>query len=106
MIWAAQTRSMPGGRGAFLVLFECNDDFVIQYCDPDFENCFQAHASELQLTDQAAANLEWTALEDRAVDLALMAPLFNAGGDFVSARVGNYQLGPFGWDLFDQMWVQ
>ena len=41
-----------------------------------------------------------------AVDLALWAPLYNAGGDFVSARVGNYQFSPIGWALFDQMWVQ
>jgi len=41
-----------------------------------------------------------------AVDLALWVPLYNAGGDFVSARVGNYQFSPTGSVLFDQMWVQ
>jgi hypothetical protein len=37
--------------------------------------------------------------------LALWAPLYNAGGDFVSARVGNYQFSPTGEVLYDQMWV-
>ena len=49
---------------------------------------------------------EWAALDHRAVDLALLAPMVNSGADFVSERVGNYQFSPAYEALFDQMWVQ
>ena len=39
-------------------------------------------------------------------DQALAVPLYNAGAEFVSARVGNYQFSPAGSVLFDQIWVQ
>jgi peptide/nickel transport system substrate-binding protein len=91
----------------FLGLFTCGGDTisVINHCDPDFDAAFN-HARELQATDPAAASIEWAALDHRGVDLALLAPLHNAGADFVSERVGNYQLTPMGVVLFDQMWVQ
>ena len=91
----------------FLGLFTCDGDpiSVINHCDPDFDAAFD-HALELQATDPAAAVAEWAALDHWGVDLALMAPLHNAGADFVSERVGNYQLTPMGVVLFDQMWVQ
>lgn len=91
----------------FLGLFRCGGDplTIINYCDPEFDAAFD-HALELQTTDPAAAVAEWAALDHWGVDLALLAPLYNAGGDFVSARVGNYQFSPTGFVLFDQMWVQ
>jgi len=91
----------------FLGLFTCGGDTisVINHCDPDFDAAFN-HARELQATDPAAASIEWAALDQRGVDLALLAPLHNAGADFVSERVDNYQLTPMGFVLFDQMWVQ
>ena len=91
----------------FLLLFACGGDpiAVINYCDPDFDAAYN-HARELQATDPAAALLEWAALDRQGVDLALLAPLHNTGADFVSERVGNYQLSPMGVILFDQMWVQ
>jgi len=91
----------------FLGLFTCGGDpiSVINYCDPDFDAAFD-HALELQATDPAAAVAEWAALDRGGVDLALLAPIYNAGGDFVSARVGNYQFSPAYEVLFDQMWVQ
>jgi peptide/nickel transport system substrate-binding protein len=91
----------------FLGLLTCGGDTisVINHCDPDFDAAFN-HARELQATDPAAAAIEWAALDRRGVDLALLAPLHNAGADFVSERVGNYQLTPMGFVLFDQMWVQ
>ena len=91
----------------FLGLFTCGGDGlqVINYCDAEFDAAFQ-QALELQTTDQAAAVAEWSALDHRGVDLALLAPLVNAGADFVSERVGNYQFSPAYEALFDQMWVQ
>jgi peptide/nickel transport system substrate-binding protein len=91
----------------FLGLFTCGGDplGLINYCDPAFDTAF-GHARELQATDPAAASIEWAALDQRGVDLAILAPLLNAGADFVSERVGNYQLTPMGFTLFDQMWVQ
>jgi peptide/nickel transport system substrate-binding protein len=91
----------------FLGLLTCNGDplAIINHCDPEFDAAFN-HARELQATDPAAAVAEWAALDRWGVDLALMAPLHNAGADFVSERVGNYQLTPMGVVLFDQMWVQ
>jgi hypothetical protein len=35
-----------------------------------------------------------------------LVPLYDAGGDFVSAWVANYQFSPTGSVLFDEMWVQ
>jgi YVTN family beta-propeller protein len=91
----------------FLGLFNCYEspNVVINYCDADFGAAFD-HALELQATDPAAALGEWAELDRLGVDLALMAPVFNVGAHFVSARVGNYQFSPAGTVLFDQMWVQ
>jgi peptide/nickel transport system substrate-binding protein len=91
----------------FLGLFTCGGEptGILNYCNPNFDAAFK-HASELQATDPAAAIDEWTALDHRAVDLALLAPTTNGGADFVSSRVGNYQYHPSDVALFDQMWVQ
>jgi YVTN family beta-propeller protein len=91
----------------FLSLLTCNGDpiGVINFCDESFDAAYR-HALELQTTDRAAAVAEWAALDRRAVDLALLAPLVNPGADFVSERVGNYQFSPAYEALFDQMWVQ
>jgi peptide/nickel transport system substrate-binding protein len=77
----------------------------INYCDPEFDRAFNA-ALDLQTTDPSAAGAAWAALDRRAVDLGLWAPLFTEGADFLSARVGNYQFSPIGVVLFDQLWVQ
>jgi len=112
--WGSQNQISLNGWGPdwlsasnFLGLFTCDGDpiRVINYCDPGFDAAFN-HARELQATDPAAAAIEWAALDRRGVDLALLAPLHNAGANFVSARVGNYQLTPMEVVLFDQMWVQ
>lgn len=93
----------------FLGLFRCpaaGGDPGINYCDPAFDSAF-THAADLQATDPAAAVAEFAALDHRAVDLALMAPIANGGGaDFVSARIGNYQYHPSDVVLLDQLWVQ
>lgn len=91
----------------FLGMFTCGGDWasIINYCDADFDAAFD-HALDLQATDPAAALAEWAALDRSGVKLALLAPMYNAGADFVSARVGNYQFSPAYEILFDQMWVQ
>jgi peptide/nickel transport system substrate-binding protein len=95
------------GPSTFLGLLTCDGDpiNVINHCDEEFDAAYQ-HALDLQTTDQAAALLEWAALDHWAVDLGLLAPLVNAGADFVSPRVGNYQFSPAYEPLFEQMWVQ
>jgi len=91
----------------FLRLLTCGGDWsgVSNFCDKKFDAAYQ-RALELQTTDRAAAVAAWAALDHRAVDLAMLAPLVNPGADFVSERVGNYQYSPAYEALFDQMWVQ
>jgi peptide/nickel transport system substrate-binding protein len=90
----------------FFRMFTCAGTFQpINYCDPEFDRAFD-HALELQTTDPSTAGQAWTAVDQLAVDLGLWAPLYNGGGDFVSARAGNYQFSPTSVVLFDQMWVQ
>ncbi|MEO6351078.1 MAG: ABC transporter substrate-binding protein, partial [Candidatus Limnocylindrales bacterium] len=89
----------------FLGLFRCGGDVVVGHCDPQFDAAFD-HALEVQATDPAAASAEWAALDRWGVDKALMVPLYNAGAQFVSDRVGNFQFHPSGTVLFDQLWVQ
>jgi YVTN family beta-propeller protein len=91
----------------FLGMYTCRGEptKVMNHCDGEFDAAFE-QARGLQVIDPAAAAASWAALDRQAVDLALMAPLVNAGGDFVSARVGNYQFSPTGVVLFDQMWVK
>ncbi len=89
----------------YLQLLKCDADIEIAFCDPTFDAAFN-HALQLQATDPAGAWTEWAALDQRATELAITVPLYNAGGDFVSERVGNYQYNPSDVVLFDQMWVQ
>ena len=95
------------GSSTFLGLYTCDGDpsGLSKYCDSDYEAAY-THALELQETDLAAAGAEWAALDRRGADLALYVPLYNLGGDFISARVGNYSFSPSGYPLYDQMWVQ
>ena len=93
------------GPATFLGLLRCAGQFLNNYCDPEFNRMYD-RALQLQVTDPAAALAEWAALDHRAVDLALYAPVDNPGGVFVSERVGNYQYHPAYQSLFDQMWVQ
>jgi hypothetical protein len=91
----------------FFGLFTCagSSDVGINFCDPVGFDVAYRQALDLQSTDPAAAWKAWAEVDRQATDLALWAPLYNAGGDFVSARVGNYQFSPTGEVLFDQMWV-
>jgi peptide/nickel transport system substrate-binding protein len=90
----------------FFSIFTCDgSNELINFCDETFDAAYKK-ALDLQATDPAAAWKAWADVDRMAVDLALWVPLYNAGGDFVSARVGNYQFSPTGSVLFDQMWVQ
>ena len=91
--------------GNFLQLLKCGGDPHINNCDTEFDAHYD-RALELQATDPAAALAEWAIVDRLGVDLAALAPMYNEGADFVSARVGNYQYSPTGQILFDQMWVQ
>ncbi|MBA2264597.1 MAG: ABC transporter substrate-binding protein, partial [Chloroflexi bacterium] len=74
-------------------------------CDPTLD-ARMTEAGQLQATDAAAAAERWAEIDRAVVDLALWAPLFNEGTDFVSARVGNYQFHPAYFVLLDQLWVR
>jgi peptide/nickel transport system substrate-binding protein len=64
-------------------------------------------ASRLQLTDLAAAHRQWTSIEHDLTDLAPWAPLVSRTWmNFVSERIGNFQVNPEWGPLVDQMWVQ
>ena len=94
-----------GAPSNYFSMFTCDGTFEpINYCDPGLDRAFK-RALDLQTTDPAEAGLAWAALDRSVVDMALIAPLYTAGADFVSARVGNYQFNPFFGVLFDQMWV-
>jgi peptide/nickel transport system substrate-binding protein len=92
----------------FFSLFTCDgsSNAGMNFCDPGGFDVAYRKALDLQPTDPAAAWKAWADVDRQATDLALWAPLYNAGGDFVSTRVGNYQFSPTGEVLFDQMWVQ
>jgi ABC-type transport system substrate-binding protein len=78
---------------------------VGNYCDPEYDAAYQRALDTQASGDAAAAGAQWAALDRSIVDLALIVPMYNAGGDVVSSRVGNYQVSPSGIVLFDQMWV-
>jgi peptide/nickel transport system substrate-binding protein len=96
-----------GGASTFLGVFRCGSDswFVGNYCDPEYDAAYQRALDTQASGDAAAAGAQWAALDRSIVDLALIVPMYNAGGDVVSSRVGNYQVSPSGIVLFDQMWV-
>ena len=74
-------------------------------CDEAYDALFD-EALTLQPTDAAAAAAKWAEVERAAVDLAYWLPLFYAGGDLFSERIGNVQFHPSQLILLDQLWVQ
>jgi YVTN family beta-propeller protein len=89
----------------FLARFTCGGDPVAQLCDANFD-ALVSEARVLQTIDIPAAAAKWAEADRMATDLAIMAPLFNEGTDFISSRVGNYQFHPAYLFLWDQLWVQ
>jgi YVTN family beta-propeller protein len=75
------------------------------YCSVELTAAMQ-QAAQLQLTDPAAANGQWAAIDRQLTDLAVWAPLVNEGSQLVSARLGGYQFNVAIGVLLDQAWVQ
>jgi peptide/nickel transport system substrate-binding protein len=66
-----------------------------------------AHATDLQATNAAAANVAWGRIDREITARAPWIPLVNPIGiDFLAARVGNYQRNPAFGILLDQLWVR
>ena len=79
---------------------------VAELCDPVLDRRIQ-RALSVQTTDPAAANGLWAAIDRRVtLDAPWVFALNQAGLDFVSARVGNYQHNPQWGVLLDQLWVK
>ena len=76
-----------------------------QFCDPRIERHI-AEAAGLQVSDLAAAHRRWTSIEHDITDAAPWVPLVNRSWvNFVSERLGNFQVSPQWGPLIDQMWV-
>jgi len=77
-----------------------------EFCDHSVDN-LAARASELQLTDPAAADRLWARADRAITNLAPWVPTVTATEtDLVSARVGDYQYVPTIGGLIDQLWVR
>ncbi len=62
---------------------------------------------DLQIRNPQAANEAWVRLEREVVDQAIIVPVANGVNvDFVSKRLGNYQINPFLGMLISQVWVR
>jgi len=82
------------------------NESIAQLCDPALDRQIE-QALSLQSTDPAAANDLWAAIDRRvSLDAPWVFVLNQAGLDFVSARVGNYQHNPQWGVLVDQLWVK
>ena len=76
------------------------------FCDKGLDAKMQA-ALTLGQTDQAAADVQWAALDKEFMAQAPLAPLFTPKLiDFTSSRVGNYQFSKQFYMLVSQLWVQ
>jgi len=76
------------------------------FCDKGLDTKMQA-ALTLGQTDQAAADVQWAALDKEFMAQAPLAPLFTPKLiDFTSSRVGNYQFSKQFYMLVSQLWVQ
>jgi peptide/nickel transport system substrate-binding protein len=76
------------------------------FCDPAIDRRI-SEATGLRLTDPAGAGDLWASIDHDLVDQALWVPLGTQDWvNLVSERIGNYQSGPMGGPLIDQMWVR
>jgi peptide/nickel transport system substrate-binding protein len=104
----------PAASDFLNVLLSCNSyhpgsDSSINisgYCDKDYDAALDRAMAD-QETNPAQAKAEWGALDRRAMDDALIVPLFTPNNvDFVSAGVGNYLYSTAFGPMIDQMWVK
>ncbi len=79
---------------------------IAGFCDKDIDARMQA-ALALGVTDPAAANKEWAAIDKAVTDSAPAAALFTPKHlDFVSKRLGNFQFNSQYYFMVTQAWVQ
>jgi peptide/nickel transport system substrate-binding protein len=80
-----------------------------EFCDPHVQ-AMTARAIQTSVTDRAAANQQWAAVDKATTDQAPWISLFLPRHiDFTSSRVGNYIFDPnvlVGGMLLDQVWVK
>lgn len=98
--WAADYPSPDN----FLADFGCDAGGPPRYCS-DIDAAIDAARAQ-QATDPAAANLKYAEIDRLITDLVLKAPVVNAGSQFVSARLGNYEFSVAAGFLADQAWVR
>jgi len=76
------------------------------FCDHAIDARMQA-AMTTALTDQAAADAQWTALDKTLTELAPISTVFQINKlDLVSARVGHFRFSPLFHFIFSEAWVQ
>jgi ABC-type transport system substrate-binding protein len=76
------------------------------FCDPRLDREI-GRAQALESTDPRGAAARWATLDRLVTDAAAWVPLVNPRQiDFVSARVRNYQHGPLGGIIADQLVVR
>jgi YVTN family beta-propeller protein len=76
------------------------------FCNPKVD-AEMRRAKTLEPTDPQAADAQWAHIDRELVNAAPWIPYLNGRAlDFVSKRVGNFQLHPEWGVLFDQLWVR
>jgi len=103
-MWGAD---YPAASQYVAAIGACKGTFNIgRHCDKAL-SARMAEATELQLTDPAAANDAWADLDRAVVRAAAVIPFSTIQQqDFVSHRVGNLTVHPLFGPLVAQMWVQ
>jgi peptide/nickel transport system substrate-binding protein len=77
-----------------------------EFCDPAIDADMQ-QAMTTALTDQDAANRQWTAIDRKLTDLAPLVTLFQISKlDLVSARLGHFRSSPLFHFIFSEAWVR
>jgi peptide/nickel transport system substrate-binding protein len=107
----------PSGADWFDVVVGCNGFHpnstasanLSEFCEPKIQ-AMTEKAIKTSVTDPAAANQQWAAIDKATTDQAPWIALFLPRHvDFLSSRVGNYIFDPnvlVGGPLLDQLWVK
>jgi len=105
--FASWTSDYPTASGFINPLFVCHAPYNnTGFCDPAIDRRI-SEATGLRLTDPAGAGDLWASIDHDLVDQAPWVPLGTWDWvNLVSERIGNYQSGPMGGPLIDQMWVR
>jgi peptide/nickel transport system substrate-binding protein len=90
-------------KSSFICHGQTNDS---GFCDPRLDSEMR-QAEALASTDPGKADTQWAHIDRELTDAAPWIPYSNGKErDFVSKRVGNFQLHPVWSVLFDQLWVR